>query len=171
MKQIIKLLCCSSLCLLFGCVQQNQQLEANKQVIKDLIQAFDQHDAARTASYFAENAVVVDYGVPKPDTGRAQIQEGFQMYLNAFPDLQATVEGLVAEGDMTVLRWHDAGTHTGPLMGMAATNRRVEVHGTSVYHVVNGKIEHEWRYWDQASFMRQLGMMPGPAATPAKTKK
>lgn len=176
MKHFITLLCGSSLCLLFGCMQQDQQMmkqmEANKKVAKDFWEAFlNQHDAAKAASYFADNGVQVDYTYPKADTGRAQIQEHQQIFVTAFPDGHVSFEGETAHGEMVALQWHAMGTNTGPLMGMPATNKRAETHGCDVFHIVNGKIVHRWSYWDMAGFMKQLGMMPEPGAASAETKK
>ena len=175
MKYFLKLLCGSSLCLLFGCMQQDQQMiqqmEANKAIAKAWWEAFNQKDVTKIASSYADNAVVIDYGSPKPDSGRTQIQQVWQMYATAFPDAHATYEGEIAHGDMVVLQWYASGTNSGPMMDMPPTNKHVDVHGCSVYHIVNGKIVHEWRYWDQASFMKQLGMMPEPGAPSAQEKK
>lgn len=175
MKHRMRLFCGSALCLLFGCMQQDQQMmqqmEANTKVAKDSWEAFNQKDAAKAASYYAENAVLADYGAEKPDSGRAQIQQMWQGYITAFPDGHVTIEGEVAHGDMVVLRWHGTGTNTGPFMEMPATNKRVEDHGCSVYHIADGKILHEWQYWDRAGFMMQLGMMPRPGAGAAEGKK
>ena len=175
MNFIIKLLCGSSLCLLFGCMQQDQQqiqqMEANKKIARDSWEAFNQKDAAKATSYYAENAVVQDYGEPKPRTGKEEIQQVWQMYITAFPDAHVTIEGELAHGDTVVQQWRVNGTNTGPLMEMPATNKSVEVHGCSIFHMVNGKIEHEWEYWDQLSFMKQLGMMPEPGSQPEAEKK
>ncbi len=174
MKHLMKLLCGSSLCLLFGCVQPDQQvrqqMQANIKVAKDSWEGYNQHDAAKATSYYADHAVIVDYGAPKPDSGKAQIQQTWQMYTTAFPDAHVTFEGELAHGDMVVLQWRAVGTNTGPMMDMPATNKHVDVHGCSVYHIVNGKIVHQWDYWDQASFMKQLGMMAEPGA-PKEAKK
>ena len=171
MKGLIKLLCGSGLCLLFGCMQQDQQLEANKKLVKDAWDAFNQHDAAKATSYYAENAVFIDYGSPKPDTGTAQIQRINQMYITAFPDVHVSFEGEVAHGDIVVTQWHAVGTNAGPFMEMPATNKRVDLHGCAVFHVVNGKIVHQWQYWDHASLMQQLGMMPPGAVAEKKEMK
>ncbi len=175
MERLIKVLCGSTLCLLFGCMQQDQQMmqqmEANKKVAKDSWEAFNQKDAAKAASYYADNGVVVEYGAQKPDSGRAQIQQTWQAYITAFPDAHVSIEAEVAHGDMVVLRWLGTGTNAGPLMEMPATNKRVEIHGCSIYHIANGKIVHEWEYWDHAGFMRQLGMMPEPGAASMGMKK
>ena len=169
MKHLINLLCGSSLCFLFGCVQQDQQMmqqmETNKKIASDSWDAFNQKDAAKAASYYAENAVVRDYGSPMPDSGRERIQQVWQMYITAFPDAHVTIEDEVAHGDMVVQRWRVVGTNSGPMMDMPATNKPVDVHGCSIFHIVNGKIQFEWEYWDQAGFMRQLGMMPQAAAS------
>ena len=175
MKHLIKFLCGTSLCLLFGCMQQDQQMmqqmEANKVIAKGWWDAFNQKDAAKVASTYAENAVVTDFGSPKPDSGIAQIQQLWQMYATAFPDAHITFDGETAHGDMVVLQWHATGTNTGPMMNMPATNKPIDVHGCSVYQIANGKVVREWSYWDQAGFMKQLGMMPEPGAQSAGMKK
>lgn len=175
MKHLIKLLCGSTLCLFFGCMQQDQQmknqLEDNIKIAKDSWGGFTQHDASKMAPYFADNVILVDYGSPKPDTGWAQFQQTYQAYVTAFPDGKPSFEGDVAHGDMVVLQWRVVGTNTGPLMNMPATNKSVDTHGCTVYHLVNGKIVHLWQYWDRAGFMRQLGMMPEPGQPVGKEKK
>jgi SnoaL-like polyketide cyclase len=46
------------------------------------------------------------------------------MYRAAFPDVQITVDDVIAADDKVVLRWHSEGTHRGELEGLAPTGAR-----------------------------------------------
>jgi hypothetical protein len=54
------------------------------------------------------------------------------MNLEAFPDARVTVEDQTAKGDMVVTRWRVTGTHTGELMGILPTGRRIEISGVTI---------------------------------------
>jgi predicted ester cyclase len=70
----------------------------------------------------------------------------FEPFLAAFPDVRVTVEGVVAEGDTVVVRWSGEGTHTGSVMEMAATGRRVRFEGVSWIVVRDGKFHRGWQW-------------------------
>src|ERR1700690_2180446 len=62
---------------------------------------------------------------PAPAPGLAGHKMGLAMFRSAFPDLKLTVDDVMAEGDMTFLLWHGDGTHTGDIMGISATGKKV----------------------------------------------
>ena len=45
--------------------------------------------------------------------GAKEARQFFGVYKSAFPDLHATVEDAIAEGDQVVTRWTIRGTHRG----------------------------------------------------------
>jgi carboxymethylenebutenolidase len=45
------------------------------------------------------------------------------------------------------------------LPGVAPTNRRVEVPLVAIVRFRDGKLAHEHIYWDQASVLKQIGML------------
>ena len=45
------------------------------------------------------------------------------------------------------------------LPGIAPTNRRVEVPLVAIVHFRDGKLAHEHIYWDQASVLKQIGLL------------
>ena len=52
------------------------------------------------------------------------------MFLEAFPNLNVTVEDEIAEDDKVVTRWTISGTpHQGELIGIAATEEQIELKG------------------------------------------
>ena len=82
------------------------------------------------------------------------------IYLSAFPDLKATVEDMVAEGDKVVTRWVLNGTHEGSIRGIPATQKRVTVKGITIKRIASGKIVEEWPLIDMLGMMQQLGVAP-----------
>ena len=85
----------------------------------------------------------------------------------AFPDLNITVDKQVAERDMVAVRWTARGTNTGTGNGIPVTGRAVQITGTTLFRMDDGRIAEEWTCADSLGLMKQLGLLAPPAATPA----
>ncbi len=92
--------------------------------------------------------------------GPEQAKQFLEMYLAAFPDMQVTVEDVIAEGEKVVTRWTIRGTHRGELMGIAPTDEQVEIEGITIHRIEGGKIAEEWERYDNLGIMQQLGAIP-----------
>ena len=90
-------------------------------------------------------------------------------YVGAFtaavPDAEFDVKAWVEEGEHVVAEGVYRGTHTGPLVGpdgaIPPTGRPIEIPFVTVFGAREGKIAAHRAYWDNATFMAQLGLMPG----------
>ncbi len=102
----------------------------------------------------------------EPDQDVRGIEEARQfvsMYLSAFPDLHATVEDVIAEGDKVVTRWTVRGTHQGEIEEFGPpTGKQIEIRGITIHRIEGGKIVEEWERYDILSIMQQLGLAPEP---------
>jgi steroid delta-isomerase-like uncharacterized protein len=78
----------------------------------------------------------------------------------AFPDMHATVENLIAEGDKVASRWTLRGTHQGDLMGIPPTGKQVSLTMTSIDRFEAGKCVESWGDADALGFLQQLGAIP-----------
>ena len=85
----------------------------------------------------------------------------------AFPDLKITVDKQVAERDLVAVRWTARGTNTGTGNGIPATGRAVQITGTTLFRMAEGRVAEEWTCADSLGLMKQLGMLATPAAAPA----
>ncbi len=82
------------------------------------------------------------------------------LYFAAFPDIKATVEDMIAEGDKVVARWTMRGTHEGTVRDIPATGRQVTVKGVTIKRVASGKVVEEWALIDMLGLMQQIGAIP-----------
>ena len=84
----------------------------------------------------------------------------FRAFRAAFPDIHVEVTHAVSEGDLGVVHCRVTGTNTSPLMGMAASNRSVDITGMTMARVVDGLIVEGWNHFDFGAMYRQLGVEP-----------
>ena len=81
-------------------------------------------------------------------------------YLSAFPDLQFTIEDLVAEGDKVVWRFKATGNNTGPFMGGPVTGKSIAVTGTITFRLENSRMAEAWLNLDVLGLLQQVGIIP-----------
>lgn len=79
----------------------------------------------------------------------------------SFPDLNATVDEQIAEGDKVVSVVTMTGTHQGDFMGIPATGRSFSIPGVSIWEVRAGRLISERVNWDTMAMMQQLGVGSG----------
>jgi steroid delta-isomerase-like uncharacterized protein len=93
--------------------------------------------------------------------GLEQAKQFVTTYKSAFPDLNATVEDVIAEGDKVVTRWTIRGTHQGEIEEFGPpTGRQAELQGITIHRIEDGKIVEEWNRYDNLSLLQQLGLAP-----------
>jgi len=88
----------------------------------------------------------------------------FAMVHQAFPDLHAEVHDVIGEGELVAARVTYTGTHQGDFMGIPATGKATATNGVDWFRMQDGKQAEHWGGPDMASFLQQLGVMPGPGA-------
>jgi len=81
-----------------------------------------------------------------------------------FPDLHVSIEDVLTAGDRFASRTTVTGTHTGDLMGMPATGRRISVEAVDIGRIENGQAKERWGGLNMYSMLSQLGVIPAPPA-------
>src|SRR5215208_6072958 len=96
-----------------------------------------------------------------PDRVEDAKQEAANVLL-AFPDLESTIEDLIAERDKVVAHCKAQANHRGEYMGITPTGNRVDFTGISIYRIEGGQIAESWGVSDELGLMRQIGAIPEP---------
>jgi steroid delta-isomerase-like uncharacterized protein len=143
-------------------VQDKPTVATNIATIKQWVSAMVKGDVDHAP--YAEDAETSDpTGKFK---GKAQILQSFKNWKTAFPTGTGEVTNQIAMGDHITSEVVYKATHTGPLVGpsgtIAATNKPVVLKVVLVSSFRDGLIQRERAYYDQADFMRQLGITIPP---------
>jgi len=104
--------------------------------------------------------------------GYVEHSEGFQgvepfrqqvaAFRAAFPDLRVAIEDVLTDGDRFASRTTVTGTHTGDLMGMPATGKRISVEAVDIGRVHDGQAAERWGGLNMYALLTQLGVIPAP---------
>jgi carboxymethylenebutenolidase len=143
----------------------------------DLVHLWEDHtkhefatrDTESTLATMVEDAYVNHVPVLTGGAGKSALRE---FYSKDFiprmpPDTTLTPISRTVGEDQLVDEMIFSFTHTQEmpwmLPGVPATNRRVEVALVAIVRFREGKVAHEHIYWDQASVLKQIGLLNDPA--------
>lgn len=84
------------------------------------------------------------------------VERFVSQFLISFPDLQHTLEGMIAEGDQVAVKFSAQGTHSGPWLDFAATGRSIKYTGVTLARISGDRIIEHHTWWDKAGLMEQI---------------
>ena len=129
---------------------------------------FSTRDTERTLDTMVDDAYVNHVPVMTGGRGKAELRS---FYSTDFiprmpPDTRLTPVSRTVGEDQLVDEMIFSFTHTMEmpwmLPGIPPTNKRVEVPLVAIVHFRDGKLAHEHIYWDQASVLKQIGLLDDP---------
>jgi steroid delta-isomerase-like uncharacterized protein len=133
-------------------------------VIQALFDMFNEREFDRAGALVTEDFELEDLAFGMTLRGPAGLIQWFQGFVTAGPDAKAQLLRTIAAGEWVASEHVGRFTHTGPLVTPAGefprTGRSVEVRFAEVYQIKDGKIALLRAYYDGATIMRQLGLMP-----------
>jgi steroid delta-isomerase-like uncharacterized protein len=100
----------------------------------------------------------------EPTDGEAAVRDLWHEQFAAFPDFHVEVLSTRHADDVVFLEVEITGTHRGPFMGVPATGRRVRFRAACVFEFEGDRLMNERVYFDAATQLQQLGVMPQPGA-------
>ncbi len=109
------------------------------------------------------------WGIGGDTRGIEAFNERWAMFLEAFPDLEFTVDVVFADADHAATHWTATGTHRGEWQGIAPTNREVTWKGINLFRIECGLIVESWGAADHLGLLQQLGATKIPAAMATPT--
>jgi len=157
-------------CFMVGC--QDKEAMAELEAIKARTEVEEQNKALANRLWEAMSKgdfeTIKEVGAPeyvwylpsnstKPISREEAIEKAKRLH-SSFPDINFSIEELIAVGDKVICRYIMRGTHQGEFQGIPATGNKVEISGIIISRIENGKIVEEREDWDMLGFMQQLGM-------------
>lgn len=88
--------------------------------------------------------------------GIKAVKDFYMNYLNGFSDIEFTILDAFGQGDRIVKHWNFKGTHTGEFFGIPATGNKLDLSGTTLVTMQDGKIAKEQDFFDMQSLILQL---------------
>ena len=146
-------------------------VEENLRVIEKATKALNDRDLDTFERLHLNSVLQRDPQNPQGIKGPKAIRASLEPFLKAFPDIRFATETQFGAGDWVTQLGHMRGTHTGPLeiqggQSIPATNKPVQLSVAMISKLEGGKFAEINLYFDQASLMAQLGLLPPPEQNP-----
>ena len=136
----------------------------NSSIAREIYNAWNERDFDRNAEMIADDGEIVIVGSGTRLVGPEGMKEFDTMWAEGFPDGEVEIDAVIADGDTVAVQYTGRGTQTGTLRSpggeIPATGRSVTLQLVDVLRFENGKIVSMKTYFDSASLLAQLGVMP-----------
>ncbi|HYU59057.1 MAG TPA: nuclear transport factor 2 family protein [Actinomycetota bacterium] len=128
--------------------------------------AVEAGDIDRMAEMLADD---VDFQIPGGQFGRREdAVEALRPFTTAFSDTSFTIDRWIEQEDVSVAEGIYRATHTDvlptPMGDVPPSGNTVSLPFVSIFGEREGRVALQHAYWDNATFMMQIGAMPGPDA-------
>jgi steroid delta-isomerase-like uncharacterized protein len=133
---------------------------ANKLTMQKFVEFINTASETLADELISPNAIFHVPGNPEPMRGPAGYLEIIGMMRGGFPDIQWTLEEMVAEGDKVAARFIMRGTHQGTFFGVPPTGKKITVQAMNIYRLSNGQFVEERGQPDMLGLLQQIGAAP-----------
>jgi predicted SnoaL-like aldol condensation-catalyzing enzyme len=130
--------------------------ENNKKVVGDFYEeVFRKHDLTVLDRFMHDDYIQHNPDVPQGKAGFAEFHKGFFV---AFPDSCASINRLVAEGNIVFVYNTVTGTHMGEgFLGNPPTGNRVRYDVVDMFRLRDGRLCEHWDVADTMTLFLQVG--------------
>jgi steroid delta-isomerase-like uncharacterized protein len=131
-------------------------VQGNKETVRGMINILNARDLSRLDEVCDENMV---YRIGSEDgyQGLATYKELSQKMYEAFPDVELSIEQIMAEGDRVHMIYVITGTHEGEYLSIPPSHRKMVHPASSILALKNGKVVEQRDFYDMLHFLKQLG--------------
>jgi steroid delta-isomerase-like uncharacterized protein len=134
--------------------------ESNKIVMGRFLEFINTASESLAQELISPDAIFHVAGSPETMRGPAGYLTIIGMMRGGFPDIQWTVEEMVAEGDKVAARFTMRGTHQGTFFGVPPTGKKISVQTMNIYRLSGGQFVEEHGQPDMLGLLQQIGAVP-----------
>ena len=128
-------------------------------IVREHMESENRHDFAATLATFEHPRYEI---IPTGEVhdGPDEVMEYFRTSRATFPDQRNELRAMHHTDDAVIVEFDLLGTHRGPLRGIPPTEKEFRCPMIAVFRFGAEKIVCERVYFDAATILRQLGILP-----------
>lgn len=130
--------------------------QSSPRLADNFVAAWTSHNPDKLASLFTEDGSYEDVPSGEVARGTAKLRKFAASYFETVPDLKLELRNTSVGSAHGTIEWVFSGTDN----GLYHTGKKFAVRGVSVFDLRAGKISRNLDYYDSASIMRQVGVLP-----------
>ena len=137
-----------------------KSIDPDAAVAEKWIAAWNSHNPDKMLSLFTDDIVYEDVAFGEVSHGSAELRKFAASEFEGVPDLELKLLRADIRGGHGTIEWMFSGTDK----GVFKTGKKFSIRGVSVIDMRDGKISRNLDFYDVATIMRQVGVLPPPPA-------
>ena len=134
--------------------------ESNKLTMHRFTEFINSASEELANELISPNAIFHVPGRMEPMRGPGGYLAIIGMMRSGFPDIQWTLEEVIAEDERVAARFTMRGTHQGEFFGVPPTGKKIQVQAMNFYRLSNGQFVEETGQPDLLGLLQQIGAVP-----------
>ena len=144
------------LAIVLALPRQSRSIPSAFPIAESWIAAWNSHDPAKWATHFTSDVYYEDVTFGEISHGSEEAKKFAASFFTDVPDLKLELADSSIEGNHGSIQWILTGTDK----GIFKTGKPFKVRGVSIITIINGKISRSIDYYDLATIMKQVGVLP-----------
>lgn len=142
-----------------GCNNKNNTNNLTMEIVRTKFDAMNRHDADSLARLYSDSARIESPNWEGAIIGPAQVRDTYARYFKSSPDLKYTITHIIEGTNGATVEYTSEGTLEKNEQGVPPFMRGKHYVLKNIVRmdIQNGKITDEATYFDQVSFLRQMG--------------
>ncbi len=139
-----------------------------EETVRSYFDAVIARDPEAMAEHWAEDGIeeILPVGIFR---GPEEVKAWFTELFTAVPDFDMTLERVLAQENNVLVQWRATGTFSGgPLIGVEATGRQIDVRGLDWLEVEGDKVVRNTAFSDGMALARGMGLIPPQGSSAEK---
>jgi steroid delta-isomerase-like uncharacterized protein len=136
--------------------QEHDRGRPHRDLAQKWVDAWNSHDANAVAALFTRDALYEDVTFGIVNHGPDEIRAFAQSFFTTVPDLQITLVDSSVKNGRGTIEWVFSGTDE----GVWRTGKTFAVRGVTVFEIRGRRISRNSDYFDLATVLRQIGLLP-----------
>jgi len=143
--------------ILFSCATFAQKNALN--IVKEKFDLMNKHDITKLAALYADSAIIESPNFDHVEKGVAGITDAYSRYFKSTPNLSYTITRIIPADSVVIVEFTSQGTMDSVSKEVPAFmyGKNYMLKNCSLLNIKDGKIIKDVSYFDQVSFLRQMG--------------
>ena len=134
--------------------------QANLATFESVFPHWNSHDIPSMLAHYDDDIVWVNVAMGERYDGKEEVRAFLERLFTAIPDLELDVTLRLPRGKYVAEEYHIRGHQRGSLYGTPPTGKYLDIPCVSIVELRDGKLLEDHFYWDSATALRQIGILP-----------
>jgi len=139
-------------------------LQENLKLAKKVYELFNNNQIEELSNLYSKDSAIAHIPTNIVFNGPEGFKQATKIWKTAFSDARCVITNQVVTDDYIVTEFNGVGTHDGilttPVGNIEPAGKKVNIPFVEILGVKNGKIESSKLYFDNATMMHQLELIP-----------